>query len=386
MKMLNELLKDVMNLGIITADDVKRLTAIELMMLIIERTNGLLNHVEIIDGQLANLLEIIRTTTLEQLHKWYQDGTLEELINQSTLKLATKENGINMYLYKNTTKTHVDEQLNDISRCGFNAIYICVYHEVSNNVFTPYISKQLIEYIITTAKAHGIEHISLKLHIDGGTKLVPTDIDGFFNSWRTMVVDYANLSKQHQLESIYISNEMSKLTRGYADKWTPIINYVKALGLKVGVCYQGLFHCYKSDINGLIDIIAVNIYPALTTNGYDITHLEATNKIVEQVMDDLKELKIRYPQKSLMVSEIGCTRNVDALSVPYGWNFPTENQSFEPQKIYYKAIFATLCATPNLLDGVYFWSTDDKTKINSFTPFGNIGCEQIIINHLKGGN
>ena len=103
-------------------------------------------------------------------------------------------------------------------------------------------------------------------------------------------------------------------------------------------------------------------------------------------MDDLKELKIRYPQKSLMVSEIGCTRNVDALSVPYGWNFPTMNQSFEPQKIYYKAIFATLCATPNLLDGVYFWSTDDKTKINSFTPFGNIGCEQIIINHLKGGN
>lgn len=384
--MFNELLENIMNLGIITEDDVKRLTAIELMMLIIERTNGLLNHVEIIDGKLANLLEIIRTTTLEQLNKWEQDGTLEELINQSTLKLATKENGINMYLYKTTTKAHVDEQLNDISRCGFNAIHICVYHGVSNNVFTPYISKQLIEYIITSAKALGIEHISIKLHIDGSTQLIPTDIDGFFNSWRTMVADYAKLSTQHQLESLYISNEMSKLTIGYVDKWTPIINYVKALGLKVGVCYQGLFHCYKSDINDLIDIIAVNIYPALTSSGYDITHLEATNKIVGQVMDDLKELKIRYPQKSLMVSEIGCSRNVDALSKPYGWNFPTANQSFEPQKIYYKAIFATLCATPNLLDGLYFWSTDDKTKLNSFSPIGNPDCEQIIINHLKGGN
>ena len=33
-----------MNLGIITEDDVKRLTAIELMLLIIERSNGLLQY------------------------------------------------------------------------------------------------------------------------------------------------------------------------------------------------------------------------------------------------------------------------------------------------------------------------------------------------------
>ena len=84
--MFNELLKNVMNLGLITEDDVKRLTAIELMMLIIERTNGLLNHVEIIDVKLANLLENIRTTTLEALNEWTQDGTFDELINQSALK------------------------------------------------------------------------------------------------------------------------------------------------------------------------------------------------------------------------------------------------------------------------------------------------------------
>ena len=57
MKTINELMKNVMNLGIITEDDVKRLTAIELMMLIIERTNGLLNHVENVDEKLVNLLE-----------------------------------------------------------------------------------------------------------------------------------------------------------------------------------------------------------------------------------------------------------------------------------------------------------------------------------------
>ena len=84
--MFNELLKNVMNLGIITADDVKRLTAPELMILIIERTNGLLNHVEIIDEKLTNLLENIRTTTIEELNKWTQDGTFDTLLNQSALK------------------------------------------------------------------------------------------------------------------------------------------------------------------------------------------------------------------------------------------------------------------------------------------------------------
>ena len=83
--MFNELLENVMNLGIITDDDVKRLTAIELMMLIIERTNGLLNHVEMIDEKLTNLLEEIRTTTIEQLNKWTQDGTLAGLINETLL-------------------------------------------------------------------------------------------------------------------------------------------------------------------------------------------------------------------------------------------------------------------------------------------------------------
>ena len=86
--MFNELLKNVMNLGIITEDDVKRLTAVELMMLIIERINGLLNHVEIIDVKYDNLLKNIRTVTLEILNKWTQDGTFDELINQSALKVV----------------------------------------------------------------------------------------------------------------------------------------------------------------------------------------------------------------------------------------------------------------------------------------------------------
>lgn len=113
--MFNELLKNVMNLGIITEDDVKRLTAIELMLLIIERSNGLLQYLsthiadsdnrfialdnkyqqitddikdKIIDNE-TYFNEVIRENlddlTLAQLNQWLTDGTLESLINQTAL-------------------------------------------------------------------------------------------------------------------------------------------------------------------------------------------------------------------------------------------------------------------------------------------------------------
>ena len=81
--MFNELLKNIMTLGIITEDDVKRLTAIELMMLIIERTNGTTKALTDIGANLESI-------TLAELNKWMEDGTLEKLINQTALQNINK--------------------------------------------------------------------------------------------------------------------------------------------------------------------------------------------------------------------------------------------------------------------------------------------------------
>ena len=113
--MFNELLKNVMNLGIITEDDVKRLTAIELMLLIIERSNGLLQYLsthiadsdnrfialdnkyqqitddikdKIIDNETyfnEVIVDNLQDIAIDQLNSWLTDGTLESLINQTAL-------------------------------------------------------------------------------------------------------------------------------------------------------------------------------------------------------------------------------------------------------------------------------------------------------------
>ena len=114
--MYNELLKNVMNLGIITEDDVRRLTAIELMLLIIERSNGLLEYLrthvdesdkrfdaldkkyqQITDEIKSKIIENetyfneiinknLETIALTQMNNWLSDGTLESLINETALK------------------------------------------------------------------------------------------------------------------------------------------------------------------------------------------------------------------------------------------------------------------------------------------------------------
>lgn len=104
-----------MNLGIITEDDVKRLSAVELMILIIERTNGLLdflNHYvedndqrlvaldrkyQQITDEIKNLIQDnetyfneminknLQVIALGKMNEWLTDGTLESLINDTIL-------------------------------------------------------------------------------------------------------------------------------------------------------------------------------------------------------------------------------------------------------------------------------------------------------------
>jgi hypothetical protein len=403
-KNIRELAK---RMGLITVENMCQYTIAQLVVMVANKVNELVNEVWRFETDVQEILktqnEKIQYLLGEGLHlevatlfeKWMVDGTFETLINQTLFKqinertgnkIGVDKIGVNMYLYKTTSQNDVDIQLEDIKNCGFNSVFICVYHTYDNYIITPYISDSLISYTIKKAKTLGIKNISIKLHIDGGISLNPSDKNLFFSRWKERVMNYANLLKANSLSELIISNEMSVLTKGNYDNWLDIIQSVQALDIKVGASYQGFKYVYESVINDLLDVIAVNTYPALTNKGYDVSHNKATSTIYNKTFDELKYLKSKYPSKDITVSEIGCTRNVDSLSKPYGWEFDTQEQSFEPQKIYYKAILSTLCATPNLLTGVYFWSTDDKTKINSFSPFGNSECEDIIKSFLKGVN
>lgn len=81
---MDKLLEAILSRGIITADDVRRLTATELLLLIIERINLLYSTEQEMINLVKQLLDGgLRDEVIKQLTEWKENGVLEELINQT---------------------------------------------------------------------------------------------------------------------------------------------------------------------------------------------------------------------------------------------------------------------------------------------------------------
>ena len=87
--MNDELMEAINNLGIITTDDVERLTAVKLLMLLLDRYNELVPISKEFASKVDNLYDAIEEVTeqevIELLKVWKVDGTLDQLINQIAL-------------------------------------------------------------------------------------------------------------------------------------------------------------------------------------------------------------------------------------------------------------------------------------------------------------
>ncbi|WP_201026224.1 glycoside hydrolase family 113, partial [Mastigocoleus testarum] len=93
-------------------------------------------------------------------------------------------------------------------------------------------SLENVEKAIVDAKNQGLS-VLLKPHVDLNNGqwrgfLDPTDRKAFFDNYKELVLDYANLAQKHGAEALVIGTELVKLT-GEADKdaWLDIIKEVR---------------------------------------------------------------------------------------------------------------------------------------------------------------
>lgn len=282
--------------------------------------------------------------------------------------------GTNLYIMNNTTTSTITTYLDDIKNTGCNAVLIIVHNKYANGTFVPNLTDEQVIYSIIEAKKRNIKPI-LKLHRMGVYET--NDISSWITEWGTIVYKYVEISKTYDIDTIVFCNEQDKFTKTNREEWKIIIDRIKANGLKVAISYRGVAEYYSSVLNDLVDIIGINHYPKMTTNGYDISDTQMLRKFYS-FYNVVNNARYKY-NKEVWITEIGCTRNIDALSDPSNWMFKTEEQSFIPQILYYKNLLKAYAESEQLkLNGIFFWSTDKKDKINSFSPFGNEECEKII--------
>lgn len=97
--MFQEMIKIISDLGIITVDDMKRMTAIELQMLIVERINGIITKNKEILEKLDDLGVVITDEVVKKLNEMIEDGTLDKIIGDSVIKVNRKPNIIDVTNY-----------------------------------------------------------------------------------------------------------------------------------------------------------------------------------------------------------------------------------------------------------------------------------------------
>ena len=295
--------------------------------------------------------------------------------------------GVNIWYRSGSSDNYRDEVLDDMINLGIKQLIIPCHNEIAGddtNGFT-YIkdlTQEKIGLLINKARAKGIEDIIIKLHRTG---LNATSSVKWLEMWEELVHEYTAICVKNNIKSLVIVNEQRNATNGNKEIWKRIIDHVKSNGLTAICSLADFTEIDSCVILDLVDVIGVNHYPAVVRVGESVTQSELNRRIFQFSLPKFRKLKLKYPNKPIWITEIGCTRNVDSLSSPASWEFDTTTQSMIPQSQFVESVFSIFaCFEEGLIDSVNWWSSDTKDKINTFTFFGNELAEKNFKKYMRG--
>ena len=300
---------------------------------------------------------------------------LDDRLRNIKKELSYKLKGINVYFRAGGNRTRFIKDLDKMVELRMNTVFIPVYAIYDGTTITHELSDNEIDFMLTETISRGLKPY-LKCHRASGNIVDNTQ---FLTEWSAFIDRYIEFSKRYNIDTLYFMNELHTITNdsNVTSQLIEIIQKVKDNGLKCGCTYRGTPEAENSLINEYLDIIGINYYPKVTYVGYDISHSDASKKVYENIYNTINMLN-KYYNKPIIISEFGCCRNVAALTNTGAWSFPTENQTYETQKILYKAGLEVFNNKELNIQGIVFWSTDNWTKVNTFSPFGNAEVEEII--------
>ena len=191
---MKELVQALINQGIITASDVQRLSTLELLLVIIERVNELHGLTQQSIELVQDYLKTIQEQVIEQLNEWKEDGTLDDLINQSALKEINDRTSDFTHSYsmsKNKGKSWTWFGINQISFVGDSITHGANASDLDSESWAGIIKSSLLNKY--GSKNQGFEKLYLSMSNTAQPKM-----DGFHvieNYGFDLVVDSTNLSQ-----------------------------------------------------------------------------------------------------------------------------------------------------------------------------------------------
>ncbi|MFC7063141.1 glycoside hydrolase family 113 [Halobacillus seohaensis] len=208
-------------------------------------------------------------------------------------------------------------------------------------------------------------------------QIQPTDPEEWFNSYRSLLLQYAVLAQSTNVEFFNIGTELSSLQNRYSDEWVKLIEELREN-------YDGEL-IYSFNWDTVKDISTIEFVHLLDHVGIDAYFpLEAPNGASIETLENewakwTSELNTLQNHKSIIITEAGMIPVDGAYRQPYAWSIPDGELDGQAQANYYEATFNAL---QPMSEGIYWWcvTLGQDPEVIDYSPL-DLPTEKVIKQH-----
>lgn len=176
------------------------------------------------------------------------------------------------------------------------------------------------------------------------------DEERWFERYRDLLTYYARLAEREQVDAFVIGTELSGIES--SARWPEVVAAIRKV-------YSGTLTYAAHGVKGVrrfsswlhLDVVAVNLYPALGENA-DAAMLREN---IEVTLSELKEVTQRY-SRPVWVLEVGIPSAQGALSTPWDWRRLNDVRTKPDMAVQSNAFAQWLAALDKpWIDAVFIW-------------------------------
>ncbi len=239
-------------------------------------------------------------------------------------------------------------------------------------------------------------HINLYNQLDSFNRTTynPSDYTAFFNNWKALLLEYAKVCVEKNIDILCIGCEMfNTIDKKYIDNWTDIAQSIHAIAPDLIITYAMSVWEYTLPLNqgtiaSVVDYIGFNTYPSWTTRSWSegLTYLDLlpgwySDNGKTDFQSAIDYLCDKYSKPALL-TEVGFMPQPDAVNKLLS-DTKDADPNFDVLAEIMKAVFTIIRQTPNIY-GLVWWGNSTK-PFTYFKKDSVVITEKILTDYYKEG-
>lgn len=182
------------------------------------------------------------------------------------------------------------------------------------------------------------------------------DWEAWFDNYGTLILHYARLAEESNMESLCIGTELHQTTKHHPEKWRKLIREIRAV-YSGQLTYAANWYKEYEDITFWDDLDFIGIQAYFPLSNHKMPSKKKLIRSWESHKKDIGKVAKRY-NKKVVFTEIGYKNTDDAAIEPWSWpqHLDTEEVALseQTQLACYQALFESVWNEP-WMDGIFIW-------------------------------